>query len=208
VKDNVSPVITPRPAWATLQVQARRAVLRRCRAGHPADVVRRLARVADQVGQVRIPMPFSRIAIAIGPPCYVPRVTDAPSLTRLQSLMEQELKRLYGVRARPCSDPADSVKCLKLAVQCVSLCFLSECARIRRNQLENSAANPLLRDGTSRRGSANGYAATDCLWEFTVNGNSAADSRRTSPLRTSSRDAWTGRVPKPFWHRCLCTKSR
>jgi len=44
-----------------------------------------------------IPMPFSRIAIAIGPPCYVPRVTDAPSLARLQSQMEQELKRLYGV---------------------------------------------------------------------------------------------------------------
>jgi len=44
-----------------------------------------------------IPMPFSRITIAIGPACYVPRVTDAPSLARLQSQMEQELKRLYGV---------------------------------------------------------------------------------------------------------------
>jgi hypothetical protein len=27
----------------------------------------------------------------------VPRVTDAPSLARLQSQMEQELKRLYAV---------------------------------------------------------------------------------------------------------------
>jgi hypothetical protein len=59
-------------------------------------------------------MPFSRIAIAIGPPCYVPRVTDAASLVRLQSQMEEELKRLFGV-ARAALDriPADSVKFLK-----------------------------------------------------------------------------------------------
>ena len=44
-----------------------------------------------------IPVPFARIAIAIGPPCYVPRVTDAASLARLQQQMEEELKRLYGV---------------------------------------------------------------------------------------------------------------
>ena len=43
-----------------------------------------------------IPMPFARVAIAIGPPCYVPRVTDAASLARLQQQMEEELKRLYG----------------------------------------------------------------------------------------------------------------
>jgi len=35
----------------------------------------------------------------------VPRVTDPPSLARLQSQMEQELKRLYGVaRAALCRD--------------------------------------------------------------------------------------------------------
>jgi hypothetical protein len=44
-----------------------------------------------------IPMPFARIAIAIGPPCYVPRVTDQATLTRLQGEMEAELKRLFGV---------------------------------------------------------------------------------------------------------------
>jgi len=44
-----------------------------------------------------IPMPFARIAIAIGPPCYVPRVTDAASLARLQGQMEEELRRLFGV---------------------------------------------------------------------------------------------------------------
>ncbi len=66
------------------------------------------ALVRDKVSQwdkFVIPMPFSRIAIAIGPACYVPRVTDAPSLARLQSQMEQELKRLYGV-ARAALRPA------------------------------------------------------------------------------------------------------
>ncbi|TLZ54826.1 MAG: hypothetical protein E6K22_04510 [Gammaproteobacteria bacterium] len=43
-----------------------------------------------------IPVPFSRIAIAIGPPFYVPRVTDAALLERLAGEMEGELKRLYG----------------------------------------------------------------------------------------------------------------
>jgi lysophospholipid acyltransferase (LPLAT)-like uncharacterized protein len=47
-----------------------------------------------------IPVPFARIAIAIGPPCYVPRVTDAVSLERLQRQMEEELRRLYGVAQR------------------------------------------------------------------------------------------------------------
>ena len=44
-----------------------------------------------------IPVPFARIAIAIGPPCYLPRVTDAATLEGLQRQMEEELKRLYGV---------------------------------------------------------------------------------------------------------------
>jgi hypothetical protein len=42
-------------------------------------------------------MPFSRIAIAIGPPCYVPRVTDGATLERLQGRMEEELRRLFEV---------------------------------------------------------------------------------------------------------------
>jgi lysophospholipid acyltransferase (LPLAT)-like uncharacterized protein len=44
-----------------------------------------------------IPMPGARIALAIGAPRYVPRVTDAASLERLQGEMERELKSLYGV---------------------------------------------------------------------------------------------------------------
>ena len=42
-----------------------------------------------------IPVPFARIAIAIGPPRYVPRVMDAAALERLQQEMEAELKRLF-----------------------------------------------------------------------------------------------------------------
>jgi lysophospholipid acyltransferase (LPLAT)-like uncharacterized protein len=42
-----------------------------------------------------IPAPFARIAIAIGEPRYVPRVTDAPGIEKLQADMEGELKRLY-----------------------------------------------------------------------------------------------------------------
>jgi hypothetical protein len=42
-------------------------------------------------------MPFSRVAIAIGPPRYVPRTSSAGGVETLQAEMEQELKRLYGV---------------------------------------------------------------------------------------------------------------
>jgi len=60
-----------------------------------------------------IPMPFSRIAIAIGPPAMC-RGSPTRLLTRLQSQMEQELKRLYGVARAACSRiRTDSVKCLK-----------------------------------------------------------------------------------------------
>jgi len=42
-------------------------------------------------------VPFARVALAIGPPRYVPRVTDAAALEALQAQMEQELKRLFTV---------------------------------------------------------------------------------------------------------------
>jgi lysophospholipid acyltransferase (LPLAT)-like uncharacterized protein len=44
-----------------------------------------------------IPVPFSRVAIAIGPPRYVPRTTTASDVERLQMEMEKELKRVYEV---------------------------------------------------------------------------------------------------------------
>jgi lysophospholipid acyltransferase (LPLAT)-like uncharacterized protein len=44
-----------------------------------------------------IPVPFSRIVIAVGPPIYVPRVTDAAAVEKLQGELKSELKRLYVV---------------------------------------------------------------------------------------------------------------
>jgi lysophospholipid acyltransferase (LPLAT)-like uncharacterized protein len=44
-----------------------------------------------------IPVPFARIVIAVGAPRYVPKVTDPKALAGLQSEMEVELKRLFGV---------------------------------------------------------------------------------------------------------------
>lgn len=46
-----------------------------------------------------IPVPFSRVVIAIGAPRYVPRVTDATGLEKLQVEMEGVLKELYRVAA-------------------------------------------------------------------------------------------------------------
>jgi len=53
-----------------------------------------------------IPMPFARIAIALGPPRYVPRALDGAALETLQGEMERELKRLYGVARAALGRPA------------------------------------------------------------------------------------------------------
>jgi len=99
VKDNVSPVITPdgprgprfkfKPGAILLAQMSGRPILPMSYAASRAWLIK--------WDKFVIPMPFSRIAIAIGPPVYVPRVTDAGSLERLQAQMEQELKRQYDV---------------------------------------------------------------------------------------------------------------
>jgi len=109
-RDNVSPVITPdgprgprfrfKPGALLLAQMSGRPILPMAYAASRAWLIK--------WDKFVIPVPFSRIAIAIGPPCYVPRVTDGATLERLQGTMEQELKRLYGV-ARAALQ-ADSVK--------------------------------------------------------------------------------------------------
>ena len=99
VRDNVSPVITPdgprgprfkfKPGALLLAQMSGRAILPMSYAASHAWLIK--------WDRFVIPMPFARIAIALGPPCYVPRVTDAASLERLQGRMEEELKRLYAV---------------------------------------------------------------------------------------------------------------
>jgi lysophospholipid acyltransferase (LPLAT)-like uncharacterized protein len=99
VKDNISPVITPdgprgprfkfKPGALLLAQMSGRPILPMAYAASRAWLIK--------WDKFVIPMPFSRIVIAIGPPRYVPRVTDAAGLGRLQAQMEAELKRLFGV---------------------------------------------------------------------------------------------------------------
>ena len=99
VRDNVSPVITPdgprgprfkfKPGALLLAQMSGRPILPMSYAASHAWLIK--------WDRFVIPVPFARIAIAIGAPRYVPRVTDAASLERLQGQMEEELKRLYGV---------------------------------------------------------------------------------------------------------------
>jgi lysophospholipid acyltransferase (LPLAT)-like uncharacterized protein len=99
VKDNVSPAITPDgPRGPRFRFKPGAILLAQI-SGRPMLPMSYAASRAWLIkwDKFVIPMPFARIAIAIGPPCHVPRVTDATTLTQLQGEMEQELKRLFGV---------------------------------------------------------------------------------------------------------------
>ncbi|HEV2227671.1 MAG TPA: lysophospholipid acyltransferase family protein [Steroidobacteraceae bacterium] len=98
-RDAVSPVITPdgprgprfrfKPGALLLAQMSQRPILPMAYAASRAWLVK--------WDRFVIPVPFlARIAIAIGAPRYVPRVTDAAGLERLQGEMERELRRLYG----------------------------------------------------------------------------------------------------------------
>lgn len=99
VQENVSPVITPdgprgprfkfKPGAILLAQMSRRPILPMAYAASRAWLVK--------WDKFVIPWPFARIAIAIGPPRYVPRVIDAAQIVRLQVEMQAELKRLYEV---------------------------------------------------------------------------------------------------------------
>jgi lysophospholipid acyltransferase (LPLAT)-like uncharacterized protein len=98
-KEGVSPAITPdgprgprfkfKPGALLLAQMSGRPILPMAYAASRAWLVK--------WDKFVIPKPFARIAIAVGPPRYVPRVTDPAGLSRLQAEMEQELERLYGV---------------------------------------------------------------------------------------------------------------
>jgi len=106
VKDNISPVITPdgprgprfkfKPGALLLAQMSGRPILPMAYAASRAWLIK--------WDKFVIPMPFSRIVIAIGPPRYVPRVTDAAGLGQLQAQMEAELKRLFGVARAALAD--------------------------------------------------------------------------------------------------------
>ncbi|HTX23571.1 MAG TPA: lysophospholipid acyltransferase family protein [Steroidobacteraceae bacterium] len=97
VKDNVSPIITPDGPRGPRFKFKPGAILLAQMSGRP---ILPMAYAASRAWLVKwdkfvIPVPFCRIAIAIGPPRYVPRVVDAAGLEQLQEVMAQELKRLY-----------------------------------------------------------------------------------------------------------------
>ncbi|HVY67094.1 MAG TPA: lysophospholipid acyltransferase family protein, partial [Gammaproteobacteria bacterium] len=99
VKQNVSPIITPdgprgprfefKPGAILLAQMSQRPILPMAYAASRAWLIK--------WDKFVIPWPFSRVVIAIGPPVYVPRVTDAAAIERLQRELKAELKRLYGV---------------------------------------------------------------------------------------------------------------
>jgi lysophospholipid acyltransferase (LPLAT)-like uncharacterized protein len=97
-KDNVSPILTPdgprgprfkfKPGALLLSQMSGRPILPMAYAASRAWLVK--------WDKFVIPKPFSRVAIAIGEPVYVPRVIDAAGFEALQLQMEQRLKALYA----------------------------------------------------------------------------------------------------------------
>ncbi len=97
VKEDISPVITPDGPRGPRFKFKPGAILLAQMSGRP---ILPMAYAASRAWRVKwdrfvIPVPFSRIAIAIGPPRYVPRAMDAAALERIQGEMEQELRRTY-----------------------------------------------------------------------------------------------------------------
>lgn len=101
VKENLSPVITPDGPKGPRFKFKPGAILLAQMSGRP---MLPLAYAASRAWLVKwdkfvIPVPFSRVVIAVGAPRYVPRVTDAAGIERLQADMELELQKLYRTAA-------------------------------------------------------------------------------------------------------------
>jgi lysophospholipid acyltransferase (LPLAT)-like uncharacterized protein len=99
VHDNLSPVITPDGPRGPRFKFKPGAILLAQMSGRP---MLPMAYAASRAWRIKwdkfvIPVPLSRIVVAVGPPRYVPRVTDSADIERLQADMEAELKRLYAV---------------------------------------------------------------------------------------------------------------
>jgi len=100
VKEAVSPVITPDgPKGPRFRFKPGAILLAQV-SGRPLLPMAYAASRAWLVAWDKfvIPWPFSRIAIAVGPPVYVPRslpMGDAAAVGALQQQMEHELRRLY-----------------------------------------------------------------------------------------------------------------
>jgi lysophospholipid acyltransferase (LPLAT)-like uncharacterized protein len=97
VKDGVSPVITPDgPRGPRFEFKPG-AILLGQMSGRP---ILPMAFAASRAWLIKwdkfvVPVPFSRIVVAVGAPRYVPRVMDAASIERLQGELKTDLKNLY-----------------------------------------------------------------------------------------------------------------
>jgi len=97
VQDGISPIITPDGPRGPRFKFKPGAILLAQMSGRP---MLPLAYAASRAWLVKwdkfvIPAPFARVVIAIGPPRYVPKVTDPKTLVELQMEMELELRRLF-----------------------------------------------------------------------------------------------------------------
>jgi lysophospholipid acyltransferase (LPLAT)-like uncharacterized protein len=97
VKENVSPVITPDGPRGPRFKFKPGAILLAQMSGRP---ILPMAYAASHAWRIKwdkfvLPVPFSRVAIVVGPPHFVPRALDAQGLEQLQERMAQELRRLY-----------------------------------------------------------------------------------------------------------------
>ena len=97
MRERVSPAITPDgPRGPRFRFKPG-AILLAQMSGRPMLPLAYAASRAALVAWDRfvLPMPFARIAIAIGPPRTVPRTLDAAAVESLQTEMEQALKAVY-----------------------------------------------------------------------------------------------------------------
>jgi len=99
IKDGVSPIITPDgPRGPRFKFKMGAILLAQMSARPMLPMAYAVSRAwLVKWDKFVIPMPFSRVAIAIGPPRYVPRITAAAGVESLQAEMERELERLYKV---------------------------------------------------------------------------------------------------------------
>jgi hypothetical protein len=107
VKDGICPAITPDGPRGPRHQFKPGAILLAQMSGRP---ILPMAYAASRAWRIKwdrfvIPKPFARIAIAIGPPRYVPRTLDAAGLERLQKEMALELNRAYETARRALGAP-------------------------------------------------------------------------------------------------------
>jgi lysophospholipid acyltransferase (LPLAT)-like uncharacterized protein len=98
MREQVSPAITPDgPRGPRFQFKPG-AILLAQMSGRPMLPIAYAASRAAQVGWdgFVLPLPFARIAIAIGAPREVPRVLDAAGVAALQAEMQDSLRATFN----------------------------------------------------------------------------------------------------------------